>query len=147
MGIFNSLMQGETGGMPDSIPTGILNQTGWQGALEGNNPLLNIGLGILANNSGNYGSAMAALGKGTQQGIKDTQASRQAQQQAALYKLQLAKAQKDMEDQKKKEEWIKNYGQPNSTQDTTMQAPDTWQNAMQGHILDQTSLTGLYERK
>lgn len=126
-------MQGETGGMPDSMPTGILNQTGWQSALEGNNPLLNIGLGILANNSGNYGSAMAALSKGTQQGIKDTQASRQAQQQAALYKLQLAKAQKDMEDQKKKEDWIKNYGLlPNSTQETTTQAPDTWQNAMQG---------------
>jgi hypothetical protein len=128
MGIFDSLMAGETGGMPD----GVLNQTGWRGAMEGNNPMLNIGLGILANNSGNYGSTFAALGKGAQQGVKDTQASRQAQQQAALYKLKMAQAQKELLEQKKKEDWLKNYGQPNATQESTTQAPDTWQNAMQG---------------
>jgi hypothetical protein len=94
MGIFDSLVQGEESGMP----TGILNQSGWRGALEGNNAMMNIGLGILANNSGNYGSAMAALGKGAQQGVQNTQTSRQAQQQAALYKLKMAQAQKELED-------------------------------------------------
>jgi hypothetical protein len=128
MGIFDSLVAGEESGMP----TGILNQSGWRGALEGNNAMMNIGLGILANNSGNYGSAMAALGKGAQQGVQNTQTSRQAQMQQAMYKMKLDEAKKALEQQQKQQEWLKNYGQPNATQDTTTQAPDTWQNAMQG---------------
>jgi hypothetical protein len=128
MGIFDSLMPGEESGMP----TGILNQSGWRGALEGNNAMMNIGLGILANNSGNYGSAMAALGKGAQQGVQNTQTSRQAQMQQAMYKMKLEEAKKALEQQQKQQEWLKTYGQPNATQETTTQAPDTWQNAMQG---------------
>jgi hypothetical protein len=128
MGIFDSLVQGEESGMP----TGILNQSGWRGALEGNNAMMNIGLGILANNSGNYGSAMAALGKGAQQGVQNTQTSRQARMQQAIYKMKLDDAKKALEQQQKQQEWLKTYGQPNATQDTTTQAPDTWQNAMQG---------------
>jgi hypothetical protein len=128
MGIFDSLVEGEQGGMP----TGILNQTGWRGALEGNNPMLNIGLGILANNQGNYGSAMAALGKGAQQGVQNTQTSRQAQMQQAIYKMKLDEAKKALEQQKKQEEFLKTYGQPNATQESTTQAPDTWKNALQG---------------
>jgi hypothetical protein len=128
MGIFDSLMPGEESGMP----TGILNQSGWRGALEGNNAMMNIGLGILANNSGNYGSAMAALGKGAQQGVQNTQTSRQARMQQAIYKMKLDDAKKALEQQQKQQEWLKTYGQPNATQDTTTQAPDAWQNAMQG---------------
>jgi hypothetical protein len=128
MGIFDSLVEGEQGGMP----TGILNQSGWRGALEGNNPMMNIGLGILANNQGNYGSAMAALGKGAQQGVQNTQTSRQAQMQQAIYKMKLDEAKRALEQQKKQEEFLKTYGQPNATQESTTQAPDTWQNAMQG---------------
>jgi len=101
MGIFDSLMPGEESGMPTSQRLG-----GWQGALSGNNPMMNVGLGILANNSGNYGSAFAALGKGAQQGIQSSQLAQQQAQQAALYKLQMAKAMRDEAEAKKLEEAI-----------------------------------------
>jgi hypothetical protein len=53
------------------------------------NPLLNMGLGILANNSGNYGQFAPAFGKGTQQGLQNAQAFQQNQQLNDLRNQQL----------------------------------------------------------
>lgn len=53
------------------------------------NPLLNMGLGILANNSGNYGQFAPAFGKGTQQGLQNAQAFQQNQQENEWRKKQI----------------------------------------------------------
>jgi hypothetical protein len=76
---------------------------GLEGLLSGGNPLLNIGLGILANNSGNYGNAGVAIGRGAQQGMQQSQQYKQFMAQNALANLQLQKAQQEMEQKKKRE--------------------------------------------
>lgn len=131
MGIFSNFMEGEwdVGG---SLPTGVLNQGGWRGALEGNNPMLNIGLGILANNTGNYGSFGAAIGKGAQQGIQSSQEAKRMALQSAMYNLQMARAKKELEQQQKQQDFLKTWGNPNANKTETTQLPDSWQNAPQG---------------
>ena len=57
---------------------------GWNPSGALTNPLTHIGMGILANNQGNYGSGMAALGKGFQQGIQSYQQTKGAEQAMAL---------------------------------------------------------------
>src|SRR3990167_7649142 len=64
----------------------------------GENQLLNIGLGILANNTGNYGAFGPAVGKGGLQGI---QAMQQAQLLALQKKLSELKMQKQAMEMKK----------------------------------------------
>lgn len=53
------------------------------------NPLLQTGLGILANNTGHYGQFAPAFGRGTQQGLQQAQSFRQAQQDDLLRKQHL----------------------------------------------------------
>jgi len=85
MAIFGSgLMQGESAG----IPTGGL----LGGGLSGNNALLNIGLGILANNQGNYGAFGPAVGRGALQGIQATQQAQQLGQMGQMRDLQMQQA-------------------------------------------------------
>ena len=69
------------------------------GGLLGENPLLNIGLGILANNTGNYGRAGPAIGRGFQQGIQQSQI---ALQQAAAQKMMKAQMEEMEEDRKRR---------------------------------------------
>jgi len=82
MGLLNGLMPGEsygipdgTGGMPSSV-NGMLN-----------NPALQLGLGILANNQGNYGSFGAAIGKGGLMGLSNLQKQQEALRQQKLMEL------------------------------------------------------------
>jgi hypothetical protein len=79
-----SLMPGEWANIPGGPNTpmgGGMLGGGMQGLLGGNNPLFNIGLGILANNYGNYGAFGPAVGRGVQQGIQQTQQATQFEQQ------------------------------------------------------------------
>lgn len=80
MGILNGLMPGETYGMPNGMggqrPMGLLD-----------NPALQMGLGILANNQGNYGSFGAAVGKGGLMGMHNIQRQQEAMRQQELMEL------------------------------------------------------------
>jgi len=97
MAIFGSgLMQGESAG----IPTGGL----LGGGLSGNNALLNIGLGILANNQGNYGAFGPAVGRGALQGIQATQQAQQLGQMGQMRALQMQQAQAEAAKLKKLQE-------------------------------------------
>lgn len=133
MGLFDSFMPGETGGMPDTT-----SQSGWQGLLNGGNPLLNIGLGILANNHGNYGSFGAAIGKGTQQGIQNNQQYNELMQQKQLQALRMKQYQYEMGKQTKQDASDQAYGdsfnaavqQPTNIANQSFQ--DANNNAMQG---------------
>lgn len=68
---------------PDT-PSG---NNGFQGLLG--NPLLQIGLGILGNNQGNYGRLGPALSRGVAQGMQAVQQSQQNQRRQQLDDLQL----------------------------------------------------------
>jgi hypothetical protein len=85
--------QGQGGGMSGGL----------EGLLGGGNPLFNMGLGILANNYGNYGNAGVAIGRGAQQGMQQSQQYKQFMAQNALANLQLQKAQQEMEQKKKRD--------------------------------------------
>jgi hypothetical protein len=80
MGLLNGLMPGEwspngMGGQSDKM-SGLLN-----------NPALQMGLGILANNQGNYGSFGAALGRGGLTGMQNLQRQQESMRQQELMKL------------------------------------------------------------
>lgn len=77
---------------------GLLGGGGWDSLLSGQNPLLNIGLGILANNTGNYGRAGPAIGRGMAQGMQQTQ---HAMQSASA--LKMMKAQQEEMERRQKE--------------------------------------------
>jgi hypothetical protein len=66
------------------------------GGLLGGNPLLNIGLGILANNTGNYGRAGPALGRGFQQGMAQTQQAEIIKQRQQAFDMQTKQAEDEM---------------------------------------------------
>jgi hypothetical protein len=86
-------------GLPEMYPTG-----GMGGLLSGGNPLMNIGLGILANNYGNYGALGPALGRGAQQGMQQTQQWQQLQNQNKLSDLNVKKAQMELDQAAKAEQ-------------------------------------------
>lgn len=93
MALLNGFMPGEWDWQnQQDYPTGgMLSSGGWQdrisGALNGNNPLFNIGLGILANNnSKNLGTV---LGQGITAGVQNTQRAQQLSQQKLLQDQQL----------------------------------------------------------
>lgn len=65
------------------------------------NPMLQIGLGILANNQGNYGNALTALGRGAQQGIQVSQRFKQNELQNAIRQQQIKNQQKIVEQRSK----------------------------------------------
>lgn len=99
MAWYDGFMPGETGGIPDSS---YAPQGNFQGLLSGNNPLFNIGLGILANNQGHYGAFGPAFGLGAQQGIQQTQQAQQLAQKKSLYDIQMQQEQqKNAEYQRK----------------------------------------------
>lgn len=76
------LMPGESSGIPNN--TGFQGQIG--GLLSGENPLFNLGLGILANNtSKNFGQV---IGRGAQQGMQMTQQQQQLARQNKMQDLQ-----------------------------------------------------------
>jgi hypothetical protein len=60
--------------------------------------LLNMGVGILANNSGNYGALAPAIGKGAQQGLLGYQAQIGREEQGAAQRTQRAAQQKLFQD-------------------------------------------------
>jgi hypothetical protein len=103
-GLLSGIMPGEWG-MGGEMPGGILgaDQGGWQGALSGSNPMFNMGLGILANNSGHYGALGPALGGGMQQGLQQTQLARQQARQNEMYELQRKRYEKELEDDARKQ--------------------------------------------
>lgn len=76
MGLLN-IMPGETYGIPDNTQNPSL--------LD--NPALQMGLSILANNQGNYGSFGAAIGKGGLQGLQGIQRQQEAMRQQKLMDL------------------------------------------------------------
>lgn len=121
MGLLDRLFQGESGGVPDNTNLG--------GGLL-NNPLLQIGMGILANNTGHYGAFAPALGKGVQSGLENV---RQAQQDALnkqLFDIKLKQLKQQQTQEAAKQEFLTSWGQPNSTTETT--SPTTYQNMPQG---------------
>jgi hypothetical protein len=80
-----------------------------QGGLLGNrmsNPMLQLGLGILANNSGNGGSLGGALGRGGLTAIQNIQEQQRDQMRNKMYELEMkrAKRQMDEDDRKLKEQ-------------------------------------------
>jgi hypothetical protein len=78
MGLFNNLMPGESYGIPTQ------SQGGMQGLLS--DPLLNIGLGILANNNNrNLGQV---LGRGALSGLQNVQQQQQLEQQRKMQDAQ-----------------------------------------------------------
>lgn len=87
MGILDNFMPGETGGMSSGV----------QGLLA--NPMLQIGLGILANNTGHYGALGPAIGLGAQQGFSNLQRQQSLQQQEQLRNLQIQQAKREADAQ------------------------------------------------
>jgi len=85
---FNSLMPGESYGMPDGMG-GLGGLGGMPSSVNNmlNNPALQLGLGILANNQGNYGSFGAAIGKGGLMGLSNLQRQQEALRQQKLMEL------------------------------------------------------------
>jgi hypothetical protein len=78
MGLFNNFMPGESYGIPNQ------SQGGMQGLLS--DPLLNIGLGILANNNNrNLGQV---LGRGALSGLQNVQQQQQLEQQRKMQDYQ-----------------------------------------------------------
>ena len=78
---------------------GILPSQGQGGGMEGllgGNPLLNIGLGILANNSGNYGNAGMAIGRGALQGMQQSQQYRQLQNQNKIADINIKRGEAEL---------------------------------------------------
>lgn len=86
-------MPGETYGIP--------NQQGMPQYADGllNNPALQMGLGILANNQGNYGSFGAAIGKGGLQGIQNIQQQQAFNQSKQMNELRRKQAENEMKQQ------------------------------------------------
>jgi hypothetical protein len=103
-------------GLPEMYPTG-----GMGGLLSGGSPLLNIGLGILANNTGNYGNFGAAIGRGAQQGMQQTQ----LQAQQALAALQLQNAQDELDKRKKRDAALPRLLQGQEAYTTNQKVPMT----------------------
>lgn len=83
---------------------GMPPQQGMQGVLSGNNPLFNIGMGILANNTGNYGAFAPAIGRGLSQGIQQTQQARQLEQQQKLEEMRLKQYEAALKRQQREDE-------------------------------------------
>jgi len=89
--------------------------TGGMPQMEGllGNPYLQMGLGILANNQGNYGALGPALGRGMQQGLQQVQASKQFDQQNKLYQLKLAEAEREQKLHEEQQEAIRRASENN----------------------------------
>lgn len=87
MGLLDSFMPGESGGIPGG---GLLNGGNFSDRL--NNPMAQLGLGILANNTGNYGSFGAALGKGGLQAIASMRQQKQLEAEKQLRDIQMKQA-------------------------------------------------------
>ena len=112
-------MPGEKSTDPTTMGGGLLN-----------NPLLQIGMGILANNTGHYGAFGPAVGQGMQQGMQNIRQSQQDAQNAQLYKMKIDEYKKQQKQQDDLANYMKlnPYGDPNSTSDpttttTNLQAP------------------------
>ncbi len=61
-------------------------------------PLVQTGLGILANNTGNYGQFAPAFGKGMMQGMQNSTSFKQAQQDALLKKQRMEQEQQSIQE-------------------------------------------------
>ena len=83
MGILDGFMPGENQGV--------------QGGLLSNLPL-QIGLSILANNTGHYGAALPAIGQGALKGFQNVQRQKELEQQRLMQSLQMQEAQRKMAD-------------------------------------------------
>lgn len=104
---------------------GILDSNFDPNALGGNQ-LLQMGLGILANNQGHGGAFAPAFGGGVQQGLQNASAYQQQQMHNNLYKMQIDKYKADLAKEKRLTDWQASFGKPNAdlvTQGGMVNAP------------------------
>lgn len=104
---------------------GILDSNFDPNALGGNQ-LLQMGLGILANNQGHGGAFAPAFGGGVQQGLQQSNVYRQQQMHNNLYKMQIDKYKADLAKEKRLTDWQASFGKPNAdlvTQGGMVNAP------------------------
>jgi hypothetical protein len=96
---------------------------GFQGLL--NNPMFQMGLGILGNNQGNYGSTGAALGRGMSQGLQQVQASKQFDMQNKLYQMKLKEYERDAKEREDKQKALPRLLNPEESYTTIQDVPFT----------------------
>jgi hypothetical protein len=111
-GLLSGIMPGEWG-------------QGGGGILDGSNPMFNMGLGILANNSGHYGALGPALGGGMQQGLQQTQLARQQAMQNKMYELKMEELKREKEQREKREQALPRLLQGESAYMKTQEVPVT----------------------
>lgn len=107
-----------------------------QGLLGGQDPLFNIGMGILANNYGNYGAFGPALGRGFQQGMQQTQEAKRFAQQTKQDEMRQKMYELQMQEALRKQASERAYGEALNKAFTPQQVPnmsfmDANQQAMQ----------------
>lgn len=93
---------------PQSLPPGLLPAPN-EGLLGVGNPLLNIGLGILASNQGNYGNAGAALGKGAMLGLQQNLQQQQFAQTNKLRDVQMKAYEREAKADERKENALRDF--------------------------------------
>jgi hypothetical protein len=98
-----------------------------QGGLLGNkvNPMLQLGLGILANNSGNGGSLGGALGRGGLTAIQNIQEQQRDQMRNKMYELEMKKAESELKRQQEREQALPRLLQGESAYMQNQQVPVT----------------------
>lgn len=102
-------------GLGGGLPTGPLMSAGGDNAMGLlSNPYLQMGLGILANNQGNYGALGPALGRGMSQGLQSVQASRQMDMQNKLFQMKLKAYEQEQEKQRNQEEAMQRLMNPDA---------------------------------
>lgn len=120
MATVNGFMPGEwdwmDGGKPGAAPM-------MEGLLG--NPALQMGLGILANNQGNYGQFGPAIGRGLSQGLQQVQASKQFDMQNKMYKLRMEEMERHSQQQQQREEALPRLLDPENSYTRTTEVPVT----------------------
>jgi len=129
---------GTPGILPDSAPVstgplqttpGIIPSPGnstidrLQGLLT--NPMFQMGIGILGNNQGNYGAFGPAVSKGLLHGMQNIQQQKEAEMRQKYYDLQMEKAQRELDNQKNREEAIPRLIQGEKAYTQNQQVPVT----------------------
>jgi hypothetical protein len=98
-----------------------------QGGLLGNkvNPMLQLGLGILANNSGNGGSLGGALGRGGLTAIQNIQEQQRDQMRNKMYEFEMKRAEDEIKRQQAREQALPRLLQGESAYMSSQQVPVT----------------------
>jgi hypothetical protein len=101
MGLLNGIMPGEWGGMPTQ-----------QGGLLGgafDNPLFQMGIGILANNSGHYGALGPAIGGGLQQASHNIQRQKQLAMEKEWRDMQMKESKLKLDQYEKEQKALADF--------------------------------------